>query len=218
MFFLFQEADFARRLTELQGDMSDRAFAKKVGITPTSLKNYLQGQTPGVDKAIAIAAACNVSVQWLLLGIGPKYFDVQPVQSDDVVLIPKLDVRASAGNGSADVQEQVVDTIAFPKTLVQSSVRFDNIRAVTAVGDSMEPTIASGDLLLVDTAYKRIRAEAIYVLVVDGETRVKRAQKRLNGSILISSDNPRYPPEEFTDKDAEKLQVAGRVVWFGRSI
>ena len=90
--------------------------------------------------------------------------------------------------------------------------------AVRITGDSMEPTLSAGDDLIVDTAVKRIRAEALYVLILDGEVVVKRAQRRINGSILITSDNERYPPEEVTPDEADKLHVAGRVVWFGRSI
>ncbi len=82
----------------------------------------------------------------------------------------------------------------------------------------MEPTLSSGDLLLVDVSVRRIRNEALYVLVRDDDVYVKRAQRRLNGTVLITSDNERYPPEEFSEADADRLRVAGRVAWYGRSI
>ena len=215
----FDREGFSNRLRFLQGDMSDRAFAAKIGISPTSLSNYLNGQTPGVDKVVGIAASCGVSVAWLITGYGDSAAEAATVQESGMQLVPRLDLRASAGGGATGDSGETVDFLPLPDQLLRSTgINVEKARVLTVAGDSMEPTLSSGDLLLVDTSVRRVKGEALYVLVRDDELFVKRAQKRLNGSVLISSDNPRYLPEEFSEVDADRLRVVGRVVWFGRNL
>ena len=214
----FDHAGFAQRLKSLQGELSERAFAMKVGISATSLNNYLNGQTPGVDKVVLIASACGVSVSWLITGRDEPEARVEETVSD-TVSIPYLDVRAAAGAGATGNSEAAIGSVSFPRAFLRSlGVNPANLRVLTARGDSMLPTISDGDPLVVDVSASRIGGAAIYVLVRDGEVIVKRAERRLNGSILVTSDNDRYPPEEINDASGIALNVAGRVIWHGRLV
>lgn len=140
-------------------------------------------------------------------------------RASDSIAVARLDVRASAGSGASGDAGDTVEMIGFPRAWLRGfGVAPANARVLTVSGDSMEPTLSSGDLLLVDTSVERIKGAALYVLVIDDDVFVKRAQPRLNGSILITSDNERYPPEEVSADAARSLRIAGRVVWFGRSI
>ncbi|MXN99402.1 helix-turn-helix transcriptional regulator [Shinella zoogloeoides] len=82
----------------------------------------------------------------------------------------------------------------------------------------MEETIRDGDVLLIDTSINRIKDNAIYIVVYGDMVLVKRVHGRLNGSLQLISDNPRYPPEEVTSAEVDQLNIAGRVMWFGRTI
>lgn len=88
---------------------------------------------------------------------------------------------------------------------------------IRARGDSMESTIHSGDLLLVDTSEPRTSAviDGIYVIQRGEHTYVKRLQM-LSSGIKIISDNPRYE-SEIASND---LQICGRVIWIwnGRKV
>jgi phage repressor protein C with HTH and peptisase S24 domain len=225
----FDRAGFSERLKQLQGDMSERAFATKVGINPTSVSNYLNGQTPGVDKVVDIATACGVSVSWLITGADSPPSQLQSTAMPegflpasvmkDFALIPRLDIRASAGNGNLAIDEEVIDFLAFQESWLRGrNINPKYARVMTAKGDSMEPTIRDGDVLLVDTSIDRIRDNSLYVLVFGGMVFVKRIHQRLTGAVLLISDNTHYPPEEVSEANAPDLHVAGRVVWFGRSI
>ena len=60
----------------------------------------------------------------------------------------------------------------------------------------MEPLLYDGDRILVNTApQERIKDGSVYAVNYDGELRVKRLQKRLDGTFSLISDNPSYPPE-----------------------
>ena len=82
----------------------------------------------------------------------------------------------------------------------------------------MEPTIRSGDLLLVNTAVSRFVDDAIYVLVKGEALVVKRVQRFFRGGVTIKSDNPAYAEESMTPSEWEGVHVAGRVIWIGRLV
>ncbi len=79
----------------------------------------------------------------------------------------------------------------------------------------MRPTIAEGDVLLVDTNITNVRDSAIYVLQLGGVLLVKRLRIRLDGGVDVISDNPAYPVESVAQRDLDRLEIAGRVVWHG---
>lgn len=87
-----------------------------------------------------------------------------------------------------------------------------------ADGDSMEPTIGHGDLLLVDEAIQHVATHGIYVVIYQGMVLVKRIQIRLDGTIVLMSDNTKYKDEVVKPSEAVDLRIGGRVRWFGRTI
>ena len=68
---------------------------------------------------------------------------------------------------------------------------------VRAVGNSMAPSIHSGDLLIVDKAIKDIR-DRVVVAVVHGQFTVKRVVV-VNGVPSLTSDNATFPPIDLGD-------------------
>lgn len=61
---------FADRLKLVLKDEPVLSFAKRSGVGEGSLRQYLKGAEPGLDKVIAIAKAAGVSVAWLATGNG----------------------------------------------------------------------------------------------------------------------------------------------------
>ena len=84
-----------------------------------------------------------------------------------------------------------------------------------AVGDSMHPTVQDGDLLLIDTTDRDVTGFGLYVVDVAGERLVKRVQRKVDGSLVLISDNPSYQPDLVTPDMARTVNVVGRVVWSG---
>ena len=82
----------------------------------------------------------------------------------------------------------------------------------------MEPTIRDGDILVVDTSITTVRDNSIYIIVYSGNVLVKRVHLRRDGSLTLISDNDRYPPEDVPLDEVPDLHIAGRLMWYGRSI
>lgn len=135
-------------------------------------------------------------------------------------MVPRYNVEASAGHGTLNGNEHVVDYMAFREDFVRRVLRAEpaHLALISAVGDSMEPAIRAGDLLLIDRGVDRIMDDAIYVLGIGDELVVKRVQRFFDGGLTIKSDNATYREQTIASDDAPQLRVAGRVRWIGRLI
>lgn len=225
------------RIKQVIGDEGVRKYARRAGLKTSTLQATLSGRSlPGLNTLVAIARAGGVSIDWLATGeeaadraslypeagtatLGLAEGANEPLGSG-FVMIPRYDVTASAGHGSFAEMEAVLDYMAFREEFVRRTLRVDPARLalITAVGDSMLPTISPGDLLLIDRSVDRIVDDAIYVLVKRGELVVKRVQQFFDGAVTIKSDNAAYVEETLGADDADQVQVAGRVRWIGRLI
>ena len=137
-----------------------------------------------------------------------------------MMVVPVLDVRASAGHGAASSRETKLGAIAFEtrwlKSLSAGSIA--DLSVIQVIGDSMEPTLAAGDDVIVDRSDGNARLrDGIYVLRADDQLLVKRlARVPTKAGLIVHSDNPAYPswePQHRADVD-----IVGRVLWFGRKV
>jgi phage repressor protein C with HTH and peptisase S24 domain len=137
---------------------------------------------------------------------------------DGFILVPHYEVHASAGNGTLVHSEQIVDYLAFKADWVRNTlgVTQKDLALISVKGDSMEPVLSNEDLILIDMRKNRVEDNAIYVLQLVGSLLVKRIQRKLDGSLHVMSDNPRYEAEIVNAERAPELHVLGRVVWSGR--
>lgn len=143
----------------------------------------------------------------------------EPAFLQDFALVPFFDVEASTRNGSLADQELQTSPRAFRKDwLSQRGLEISKCMLITARGDSMEPTIYDGDLLLVDTRIDSIKDDSIYIAQHDHHLIVKRIQQALDGSLIIISDNQRYEKQIIKPEQAKEVKIAGRVRWIGHEI
>ncbi|MER8964452.1 helix-turn-helix domain-containing protein [Mesorhizobium sp. M0808] len=220
------ETTFAQRLELALDGEKPGTFAKRSGIGDSTIRKYLQGTIPLVDKAAELAAALNVSLEWLAAERGP----MRPGQLNSLVVthgvpdgfvpVPRIEIRPSAGAGSLDLyEESEPDIFAFREEwLRRIGVSPKFARLMVAKGDSMRETINDGDLMIVDVSIREFIDEAIYVLVYGGLVRLKRLQLLHSGLLLLKSDNPRYQTEEVPLAEQQELIIGGRVRWAGGSI
>lgn len=207
------------RLKELRGEKQQGDFAVKLGIHKNTLANYERGgRFPDVNilqKILEIFP--EISPAWLLAGEGSKIRS-ESTHQEGYVMFPLYELEAGAGPGRHVESEQVVDFLSFKEEWVQNFLRVPrkDLALLTVKGDSMNPTLNDGDMILVDLRASRIEDSAIYVLEFEDALLVKRIQRKLDGSVVIKSDNEVYESEVFGSDRVESLQVIGRVVWSGR--
>lgn len=86
------------------------------------------------------------------------------------------------------------------------------------IGDSMAPTLVSGDRVLVDMKDRRISQPGLFVLWDDDGPVIKRLEivpERNRSKIRRISDNPLHGDY---DVGVDEINVIGRVVWFARRL
>ena len=219
-----EEADFVRRLKQaVEGAGRVTDLAKQAGLPEKTVYNWLSGQN--ASKAIAfakIAAAAGASVQSLLgmrehAETGENKSASMP-EVADFAFIPILEAEASAGIGTENHNPEIIGHFPFPRDLLKRlGIKPDRVKGIRSRGVSMEPTIADGSLLLVNTAKESIVEGSVYALLsVDG-LRIKRIQRQMDGGLLLISDNrDLFPPEKLSRYESEGIKILGRVFWTER--
>ncbi|WP_294389791.1 S24 family peptidase [uncultured Sphingomonas sp.] len=136
-----------------------------------------------------------------------------------MIAIPRLAVGAAAGPGALPGEEQAVDDLYLSTTLLRELGvgRPAALQLIRVEGDSMQPTLAPGDDILVDhdDAAARLRP-GIYVLRRNEGLLVKRVELNPSGGIDIRSDND--SGGSWTNVDPGSIDIIGRVIWAGRRI
>lgn len=142
----------------------------------------------------------------------------EPVSDGSSVQIPEYDVRVSAGGGFHIDTETQKDTWPFSRSYIEGELRLNTSQLVIleVIGDSMAPTLQSGDRVLVNMADTRISQPGIFVLW-DGDGTVVKRLEMIPGSepakIRRISDNPLHGDYEVL---AQETNIIGRVVWYAR--
>lgn len=142
-----------------------------------------------------------------------------PPPSDQFVLIPRLDVKLSAGHGTVTFEVDEKQPLAFRSDwLADLGVNPKKVAIMQAKGDSMEEKISDGDTLFIDVSQTNVIDNKIYAIRYGDELRVKRLLKHFSGGLKLISINPAYPEEVIRPEDMQFVEVLGRVVWSGGTL
>lgn len=227
------------RVNELIALFPTRIRASQVsGLSRSQINRYLShGATYSFEPLALMAIDRGVSLDWLATGKGnmmlsaagrvaddSAIYDRDP---DDYCFIPLYDVEAAAGHGSLADNEAITSHLAFKKSFINADLRASerDLALITVKGDSMDPTLKSGDTIMINQALVDDRLQdGLYVLNIDGSLLVKRLQALPGDRVRISSDNPAYEPFEVSRVDlaaagaGSLVGIIGKVVWTGRRI
>ncbi len=119
-------------------------------------------------------------------------------------------VRFKADTGEVEFAESAALSIAVAETVLPSWARADHLTCVRAAGDSMEPTIRDGDLVVVDQDQRVAVENQLFVLRTREGVVVKRL-RRLGDHWSLVSDNAAHLSRPLGADD----RIVGRVAWCG---
>ncbi|UYT08170.1 XRE family transcriptional regulator [Treponema denticola] len=139
------------------------------------------------------------------LEVAGRIVEAQSQEAKDGFIIPILDQKLSAGYGS-DLPDNDSPTayISVPRFLAKYGT---NLAALYVEGDSMEPTLSRGDMIVCDSC--GWSGEGIYAIQMEGSGFVKRLSRK-PGKLVVISDNPIYMPYEVPF-ESEDIRIIGRV-------
>ena len=158
-------------------------------------------QTPVIYTISCLAKLFNVSLDYLN---GNSDSSILPLKG---VQIPVL------GYVRAGIPIEAVEEILDYEEISRDMARQGEYFALSIKGDSMEPKISEGDVVIVRRQETVENGEYAVVLVNGNDATVKKFYKLDNGIKLLST-NPSYDPFFYTIEEVNSLpiQVVGKVV------
>ena len=143
--------------------ISRKDAAKQIGIGYSTLADVENGNSQTCTFAGTASMLYGVNPKWMEQGKGDKFHArlERHASSDDVILIPHMNGRAKGGSGGlAPTHEYVVGSISVTHEFIHrrlpSITSKSNLAVIEAYGRSMEPTLLSGDLMIVDIGIARV--------------------------------------------------------------
>ncbi len=198
-------------------DLSAIELARRAKVKPSFIYDILNGKSanPSTVRLARVANTLNVSLAWLA---GQDSNLASPSVGDTpYITVPMLSLQ----NGKIVTSTIEGDPYYFRRAWINDRLGTapDNIRMLFVTGDSMEPTLCHGDMVLVDITKKSPSPPGNFVLFDGVGLIIKRLELISggdNGSMVrITSDNPQY---ESAQKAMEDINIVGRVVWFAREM
>ena len=221
---------------------SDADLARILEIKQQSVSSARSRKQLPFVWVVTISEKFGISSDWILFGEEPVLrkdkrkaicsADEQCLPSEDFVLVPLLESWVRGGPDGEIIYEGISDYYPFKRWWIErlsgkSTDRQKSLFLVKVKGDSMNPTINHGEIVLVDThepERMQVKTGEIYLVTMpDGATAIKRlvisqdSNNRLR--LVCMSDNvSMYRPFEFLLDPEKRIQdyVLGHVRWVGK--
>lgn len=187
----------------------DKDVAEALGINQLTLATMKNRDKIPYKEIVEFCAKRKISINWLLFD---QFVESLQSETEKFARIHYFrDIYASAGGGALNEEEEgemmVLDEEIVQKLGGMGSIK--HIQAINVLGDSMEPTLNSGDVVFINREYKNALKSGIYVVSTPAGLFIKRLQLKSNGTVALVSDNESYAPEIVNVGDVE---VIGKVV------
>lgn len=190
-------------------NISEAELGRRIGLSQSAINAWKsRGSIPSADVAYRTAKILDTTVEYLVSGNKLK---IENDNSTNTFIVPVLNQQLSAGKGDFLPETDIIKGfLEIPKFLIQQYG--NNLAAIFVHGDSMEPTLHNGDIV-VATSLGWDSSEGLYAIRMNGSGYIKRLQIG-NGKILVKSDNPKYETVQVDFQD-EWFEVVGKIVFIG---
>jgi SOS-response transcriptional repressor LexA len=208
------------RLTERGIDMAE--LSRRLGKNHAYIQQYLRRGIPAtLPEAVRTRLADELDIDEALLGARPLSHRTGGIATrlSHVREIAEYNAFVSAGGGAVLSDEERTGIWPLPRSyLDEMSLSGNGLAVVPVKGDSMEPTLRSGDRVLIDMGDLNVSQGGLFVLW-DGVGRVVKRVERVPGSkvptLALISDNPLHNRYQVP---ADEVHIVGRVVWAARRL
>lgn len=224
--------------------MTVRAMADAIGRPPSTYASYEDKYKKPflpldlVQKIAPVLEARGIPPEevYALAGVQPGMTGgtetANPLQSERPLAdtIEEIDVRGGMGGGGEALLEvdhrngysrdAASGEWSIPSAYLQGELRVNasRVKIIPVVGDSMSPTLESGDRVMVNTTDRRPSPPGVFAIWDGFGVVVKRLEVIPNSdppTIRLLSDNSRHSAYERT---ADEVNILGRVVWVARRL
>lgn len=139
--------------------------------------------------------------------------------NQELVSIDVIDAKKCRGDDIENLSDNAIGQQMMTPAALKAYTKTnpDDVKIINAIGDSMAPTINSGDMVWVDISCTTPRVDGLYVIVIGDSMSIKRLQIHpFSGQVTIKSDNQRY--EDYVAENPEDVRVVGKVIYHVRRV
>lgn len=190
----------------VQRKISQEQLAKLTGYSDRStIAKIERGKIDLSEHKIKIFAQALGTTPAYLMG----WIEEDTSKETNALKIPVL------GNVAAGIPISAVEDILDYEEVPISWQNQGEFFALRFKGDSMQPRMESGDVVIVKQQSDANSGDTVIALVNGDDATCKRLEKTDNGIMLVST-NPKYPPMFFTKEDivTKPVVILGKVVEF----
>lgn len=176
--------------------------SRATGISTTTMTQWKQRKYgPKQDKLEKLCAFFNVPMQYFLGG--EEIVELEPESVKIKVL----------GTVPAGVPIEAVEDVIGEETISMKMAQTGEFFGLRIKGDSMEPEISSGSIVIVRQQEDVENGEVAIVLINGSDATCKRIEKHERGIMLVPT-NRAYEPQFFSNEDIERIpvRIIGRVM------
>lgn len=187
-----------------QSGKQQKEIAKELGYNPTTFNTWCVGKIiPSTGKIQTIADYFNIGKSDLLDDksslIGSK--------SRKGILINVL------GRVAAGIPIEAIENVINTEEITEELAKTGKFFGLKIHGDSMEPDIHNGDIVIV-RQQEDAETDEIVIALINGNDGVCKRLKKYQDSIALVSINANYEPMYFTKEEVESkpIRIIGKVV------
>lgn len=227
--------DVFERLKFVFNVKTSKEFAQKSGLSESGISSAIKRNSVPYSFCAGISLRYGIPLDWLIFGdvdgdtffrsIEPDYFKraygktafASLQVADGTTVFNDLGVQfinlysTYITFKSTDVFEDSNSILKIPFNkdwLADKKLSINDLICLQNNGDSMQPDLANGDIVLINRAVKH--GDGIFAIRLNDMLRIKRLQWLADSTIRISSNNPLYEPETVNpNQDDGQFEIIG---------
>lgn len=182
-------------------------LVEKTGISKGALSSYISGRyEPKQNNIYLISKALSVSEAWLMGA------DV-PMETQKNINYHKGITINVLGRVAAGIPIEAVENIIDTEEISEEMARTGEFFGLQIHGDSMEPRMWEGDVVIVRQQNDAETGDIVIALINGNDATCKRLTK-YSGGIALTSLNSKYDPIMFSNEEiiSKPVKIIGKVV------
>ena len=182
--------------------LSQKALADMIPVNQTAVSQWERGiTTPNPNALKRLCQIFNKSANYFLEIEAPES------EASKGIKIPVF------GNVAAGIPISAIQDIVDYEEITEEMAAQGEYFGLVIKGDSMEPRITDGDVIIVRSQPDADTGD-IAIVMVDGENATCKKIKKTPDGIMLISLNPAYEPMFYSKKEVQQLpvRIIGKVV------
>lgn len=203
------------KMLRLSHDMTQNDLAKRISVNKQTISQYERGvRRPDLDTLGRLCDVFNVSSDYML---GETDVTVRLVDTEEMLALDakrktvSIPVYGAVKAGFPNIaMQEVIDIEEVSPEMIKDGAEYFGLKLR---GDSMEPRMMDGDVVIVRQQPDVESGQIAIVMVNSEDATCKRVRKYRDGIELVAN-NPVYEPKFYSNKEIDELpvRVLGRVV------